>query len=66
MVRWDGTSVPVATLDLRLLDAATGNAGRTSPDARAPFGLVDRTLATVKRAGVTRLGFEGNQRYKAF
>jgi biopolymer transport protein ExbD len=32
---------------------------RTDPEAR--YERFDQTLAIVKRAGVTRLGFEGNE-----
>lgn len=56
-VSWDGAAVDTAGLDAQLTFA---------PDAQARFEVVHRTLATVKRAGVSRLGFEGNERYAAF
>jgi biopolymer transport protein ExbD len=36
------------------------------PDANARYELVDKVLATAKHAGVTRLGFVGNERYQNF
>ena len=36
------------------------------PDANARYELVDKVLATAKRAGATRLGFVGNERYQNF
>ena len=33
------------------------------PDANAPYGLVDEVLATIKREGVERFGFVGNEAY---
>lgn len=66
-VSWDGVGVDGAGLDARLRDAVASGAQLTfAPDARTRFEAVDRTLAVVKRAGVTRLGFEGNERYAAY
>ena len=65
--RWDGVAIDAASLTARLHDAAASDAQLVfAPDARTRFVVVDRTLAAVKRAGVTRLGFEGNERYAAF
>ena len=64
---WDGAVVDGPGLDARLRGAAANGAQLTfAPDAATRFEVVDRTLATVKRAGVTRLGFENNARYRAF
>jgi biopolymer transport protein ExbD len=35
-------------------------------DAASRYETFDRTLATIKRAGVTRLGFVGNDRFTEF
>lgn len=66
-VSWDGGMIGAVVLDSHLR-AAAASGGRVSfaPDPRTPFAPVERLLATVKRAGVTRLGFEGNERYRAF
>lgn len=34
--------------------------------AEARYERFDQTLATIKRAGVTKLGFVGNERFAAF
>ncbi|WP_425230552.1 ExbD/TolR family protein [Sphingomonas sp.] len=66
-VWWNGAAVDADGLAARLRgSAATGKPLMLAPAATAPYGQVDRTLATVKRAGVTRLGFEGNERFAAF
>ena len=57
---WDGASIGGAALTARLRAVAAENARLTlAPDARTRFEVVDQTLAEIKRAGVTRLGFEG-------
>ena len=58
----DGTAVSDAALPTRLAalraDPQAALTMRTDPEAR--YERFDQTLAIVKRAGVTRLGFEGN------
>lgn len=36
---------------------------RFAADAHAPYGKADALLAAIKRAGITRLGFVGNERF---
>jgi biopolymer transport protein ExbD len=36
------------------------------PDPEARYELVDEVLAVTKRAGVTRMGFVGNERFQRF
>ena len=36
------------------------------PDALARYDKVDRVLATVKRSGVSKFGFVGNEQYAGF
>ena len=65
--RWDGVAIDGAGLETRLRGVVADDAALVfAPDARTRFVIVDRTLATIRRAGVTRLGFEGNERYAAF
>ncbi len=64
---WDGAAIDAAGLERRLGAAVAEDAQLTfAPDARTRFEVVDRTLASVKRAGVMRLGFEDNARFRAF
>ena len=59
----DGRAVSDAELPVRLKAMRTDPQAmltmRTDPEAR--YERFDQTLAIVKRAGVTRLGFEGNE-----
>ena len=36
------------------------------PDAQARYAVVDNVLAIIKRSGVTKMGFVGNEQYRAF
>lgn len=36
------------------------------PEANASYAVSARTLATIEASGVTRFGFVGNERYRAF
>ncbi len=36
------------------------------PDAEARYEAVDQVMAEIKRAGVTRMGFVGNERHQAY
>lgn len=61
---WDGAPIPEANLSARL--AALRSAGallelETSAEAR--YERFDQVLATIKRAGVERLGFVGNAQF---
>ena len=64
----DGTAVDEASLPARLAPVvADAQALLTiNADAASRYETFDRTLATVKRAGVKRLGFVGNDRFAAF
>lgn len=60
----DGAALVDAALPARL--AAVRASGRPlviAADGAARYGRVDAVLATVPRAGITRLGFEGNDRF---
>jgi biopolymer transport protein ExbD len=64
---WDGAPVSDTALRERLAAAAAaGEALTLAPDAQARYARVDALLADIRRAGVTRLGFEGNERWRAF
>jgi len=65
---WDGRPLPAAALPARL---AALNADPARPvlhfaaAGEARYERVDQVLADVRRAGVTRLGFIGNQEFAA-
>jgi biopolymer transport protein ExbD len=65
-LHWDGAPIDEAALPARL--AALRAAGpdailHFSAEAETRYEAFDRVLANVKRAGVTRLGFPGNERF---
>jgi biopolymer transport protein ExbD len=64
----DGAAVAEAALGKRL-SAITADRQATltlNPDATVRYEVFDRVLAVIKRAGVTRLGFVGNERFADF
>ncbi len=64
---WNGSPVDEVTLRQYLDASAALNPEpelhfQPAPDAR--YEVVDRTLAVIKRSGVTKLGFIGNEQYR--
>jgi biopolymer transport protein ExbD len=60
----DGVSVSEAALPARLAAiAARDGVLQLQTDAEARYDRFDTLLATIKRAGITRLGFVGNERF---
>ena len=65
-VLWNGTVVDLITLRQYLDQSQTLDPIpelHVRPDANARYDLVDKVLATAKRAHVTRMGIVGNDRY---
>jgi len=63
---WDGAALPERSLPARL--AAFRASGpedilEIQSEAETRYETFDRVLATVKRSGIARLGFVGNERY---
>lgn len=65
---WDGTALATAALPARLatMQREPGAVLQVAAAADARYERFDQTLATIKRAGVTRLGFVGNDRLARF
>ena len=65
-VAWNGTPVSLETL-AQYLDATKRLPLEPElhfqPDPNAKYEKVDQTLAVVKRSGITKLGFIGNEQY---
>jgi biopolymer transport protein ExbD len=61
----DGVAVSDAALPARLaaIAAQGGAVLQLQTDAEARYERFDMLLATIKRAGITRLGFVGNERF---
>ncbi|MBS0504164.1 MAG: biopolymer transporter ExbD [Proteobacteria bacterium] len=68
-VTWNGTPIDLVTLRL-YLDRTKAMAPEpelhVQPDAQARYVVVDNVLAVIKRSGVTKMGFVGNEQYRAF
>ncbi|MBY0583031.1 MAG: biopolymer transporter ExbD [Sphingomonas sp.] len=66
VVTWNGTQVDDLTLR-QFLDQTTQLNPEPElhfqPDPKARYEVVDRVLAVVKRSGVSKLGFVGNEQY---
>lgn len=69
IIRWNGAAVDRLTLRRYLaasLRLPVEPELQFEPDAQARYLIVDEVLADIRRAGVTRMGFVGNERYRAF
>lgn len=65
---WNGRPVAEAELPGLLAAAQAGGADpeiHLRAESDTPYGVFDRVLATVKKAGVERLGMVGNERFAA-
>ena len=67
-ILWNGAPVDDVTLS-QYLDQTTAMSPEPElhfqPDPDAPYSKVDEVLAIIKRANVTKLGFVGNEQYRA-
>ena len=66
VVAWNGVPVDQVTL-AQYLDASTKLPTEPElhfqPDPNAKYEKVDQVLAVIKRSGITKLGFIGNEQY---
>ncbi|OYY68437.1 biopolymer transporter ExbD [Sphingomonas sp. 28-63-12] len=67
VVAWNGTPVDDITLrqyldQTKQLDPEPEL--HFQPDANARYEVVDRVLAVIKRSGISKLGFIGNEQYR--
>lgn len=65
---WDGAAIADAALPARLAALQREPAAdlQIAANAAARYERFDQVLATIKRAGITRLGFVGNERFARF
>ncbi|WP_416464815.1 ExbD/TolR family protein [Sphingomonas sp. VDB2] len=69
MIRWNGAAIDRLTLRrylARSLALPVEPELQFQPDAAARYVIVDEVLADIRRSGVTKLGFVGNERYRDF
>jgi len=67
VVSWNGSPVDDLTLRQYLDATKTINPEpelHFQPDSNARYEVVDRVLAVIKRSGVSKLGFIGNEQYR--
>ena len=65
---WDGRPIAEASLPHHLARVAADPADpelHVAVDGETRYERVDETLAAIRRAGVTRMGFIGNERFAA-
>jgi biopolymer transport protein ExbD len=65
---WDGAAISARSLPARLdsfLAARPDGLLEIQTEAETRYDAFDRMLATVKRSGVERLGFVGNERFES-
>ena len=68
-ILWNGTELSKPELATMLGQTVAMNPQpelHLQPEANARFELVDEVLAMTKRAGITRMGFVGNEAYRTF
>jgi len=68
-ILWNGSPIDEVTLRLYLDRTKAMNPEpelHVQPDANARYEVVDRVLAVIKRAEVTKMGFVGNEQYGSF
>ena len=69
VITWNGSPIDLLTLRLYLqqsLRLPVEPELQFQPDAQTRYVVVDSVLAEIKRAGVTKLGFVGNEQYGNF
>ncbi|MGV3769901.1 MAG: ExbD/TolR family protein [Sphingobium phenoxybenzoativorans] len=68
-IAWNGTPIDLLTLRQYLnesLKLPVEPELQFQPDAQTRYVVVDEVLAEIKRAGVTKMGFVGNEQYGSF
>ncbi|EQB32845.1 ExbD/TolR family protein [Sphingobium ummariense] len=69
VITWNGSPIDLLTLRQYLqqsLRLPVEPELQFQPDAQTRYVVVDEVLAEIKRAGVTKLGFVGNEQYGRF
>lgn len=69
LIRWNGAAIDLFTLRRYLAQSLALPVEpdlQFQPDADARYLVVDQALAEIRRSGVTKLGFVGNERYSQF
>jgi biopolymer transport protein ExbD len=68
-IQWNGTPSSLDQIEQYLVQTKSMNPEpelQFQPAPTAMYDVVDRTLAVVKRSGITKFGFVGNEQYRVF
>ena len=68
-IQWNGTPVSLQQMAQFLAQTTSMNPEpelQFQPAPTAPYDTVDKALAEVKRSGITKFGFVGNEQYRVF
>ena len=68
-IQWNGTPVSLQQMAQYLARTTSMNPEpelQFQPAPTAPYDTVDKALAEVKRSGITKFGFVGNEQYREF
>jgi biopolymer transport protein ExbD len=68
-IQWNGTPVTLQQMEQYLVQTTSMNPEpelQFQPAPTAPYDVVDKALVAVKRSGITKFGFVGNEQYRVF
>lgn len=68
-IQWNGTPVTLQQAEQYLVRTTSMNPEpelQFQPAPTAPYDTVDKALVVVKRSGITKFGFVGNEQYRVF
>ena len=69
VIQWNGTPVSLQQMEQYLAQTKSMNPEpelQFQPAPTARYEIVDQALASVKRSGITKFGFVGNEQYRVF
>ena len=68
-IQWNGTPVTLQQMEQYLVRTRSMKPEpelQFQPAPTAPYDTVDKALVSVKRSGITKFGFVGNEQYRVF
>ena len=68
-IQWNGTPVTLQQMEQFLVRTTSMNPEpelQFQPAPTAPYDTVDKALVAVKRSGISKFGFVGNEQYRVF
>ena len=68
-IQWNGTPVTLQQMEQYLVQTTSMNPEpelQFQPAPTAPYDVVDKALVGVKRSGISKFGFVGNEQYRVF